>query len=689
MDKISRYVLRHNKLVILIFLALAVLCALLQFGVSVNYNLVDYLPAGVPSTTALAVIEEEFTGAIPNARVLVEGVTIPQALWYKAQLAAMPDVQDVLWLDDVVDIQAPLAMADNAVVETYYKGSSALFSVSILKSCEMQAVDEIYALIGDKGAISGDAAGKALYQKMSGSETARAMTLVIPVILILLFSTTQSWFEPVLFLSAIGVSILLNIGSNVLFGQISFITKSISPILQLAVSLDYAIFLLHNFEKYRGTTDTIEEAMHLAVKRSFMTITASATTTLFGFLVLVAMRFGIGSDLGIVLGKGIAFSLITVLLFLPALTLFSYKLIDKTKHRSYMPSFSKASKLVVRGRIPILIFVMVLVIPSYLAQNKNTFVYGTGLLDIRTRAGQDEQRINEQFGVALPLVVLVPKGDVVKEKALTGTLCAIPSITTAISYAKTVGTEIPVSFLEDSVVEQFYSRNYARIVLYADIPSEGARAFELVERVRAAAADYYGEEALAVGQCFNLYDMRDVITTDNALVSILAILAIGLIILISFKSIALPVLLVMTIETAIWINLSIPYFTDTAMVYIGFLVINTVQLGATVDYAILFSDHYMDNRKRLLKRDAAICSAQETMGSILISGFILSITGFLLGIVSTNDIVSQMGILLGRGALFSMALVLFFLPAVLTLLDKVIEKTTLRASFISEREGRL
>ncbi len=687
MDRILRWLLRHNKLTIILFLAATTVSLALLPLMSVNYNVIDYLPDQAPSTNALSVMDDEFKEAVPNIRVMVKDVSIVDALEYKEKLKALDSIDTVLWLDDVVDVATPLDMADQKIVETYYKDGSALFSAAIAKGKEMRAVDEIYALTGEKGAIAGDAAGKAAYQKLSRSETARAMVLLVPIILIILLLTTTAWFEPVLFLGSIGISVLLNMGTNVIFGQISFITNAISPLLQLAVSLDYAIFLLHNFEKYRGECADIETAMFMAVKRSMVVIFASSMTTLFGFLALVVMQFKIGPDLGLALSKGILFSLISVMLFLPAITLYFYKWLEKSRHRSFMPTFKRASLLVLRVRAPVFALVLLLVVPAYLAQRNNAFTYGTGKLDPNTQAGQDEKRINDVFGESMPLLVLVPRGDIVKEAELGEELLDLPHVTSAVSYAKMVGAQIPAAFLDPSVVDQFYSEHYARIILYTNTPSEGPTAFQTVESVRAIISEYYGEDALAVGAPANLYDMRAVVTRDNQLVSILALLAISAIILLSFRSISLPIILVLAIQTAIWINLSYPYFAGDELNYIGFLVINTVQLGATVDYAILYSDHYMDNRKRMAKKEAALLSAQETMGSIMVSAAILSMAGFMLSMISTNGIVSELGSLLGRGTILSMAMALLFLPAALIAMDGIIKRTTLRAKFFVSPKG--
>lgn len=681
---LSKNIIRHRKLVVVIFIAAALVCAILQLGVSVNYNIADYLPEDAESTLALRIMSEEFDTDVPNARVLIPDVSITEALEYKKALSEINGVSNLMWLDDVIDLRQPLEMADRAVVETYYKEGSAIISLAIGEEDDVRIINEIRALVGEDGAVSGNAVVSATSKEMSAGETTRVMLFLVPLIILILILTTTSWVEPLLFMATIGISILINMGTNIIFDDISFITFSVSPILQMAVSLDYAIFLLNSFQKYRDVTDDIDEAMSLAMKRSLPAVLASALTTLFGFLALVFMRFEVGANLGIALAKGIVFSLISVMVFLPSLTVCCYKLIDKTKHRRFVPTFKGSGRFIIRTRIPALILVVLLVVPSYLAQSRTSFIYGIGDLEPTSRAGMDEAKINEIFGQSVPTVLLVPRGDVAREARLADDLSEINNVVSVVSYAGTVGAEIPVEYLDESIVSQFYSENYSRIIVYGDTNEEGEEAFALVRKVRDTAQRYYGSEALTFGASANLYDIKDIVTADSLLVNLLAVLAIGLVLLFTFKSLSLPLILLITIQSSIWINLSIPYFTSSALSYIGYLVISTVQLGATVDYAILFTDHYMLNRRQLLPRAAAIKTAGETMLSILTSAAILALSGFILSFISTNDIVSQMGLLLGRGALLSTVMVLFFLPAAITLLDSLVRITTLRADFFKK-----
>ena len=269
MRSITESIIRHKKLVVVLFLGLAAVCALLSRGVSINYSFIDYLPSHAQSTKALEILEDEFVQGVPNTRVMLNDVSPEEALLYKQELRSIDGVSDVIWLDDIMDLKIPLETSDSDIVDDYYKDGSALISLTIEKGYEVSVAEQIYALIGEDNAVSGAAVNTASLMNLTGNETKSAMFILIPVIILILLLSTTSWLEPLLYLIAIGISVLINMGTNLIFGEISFVTNAISPILQLAVSLDYAIFLLHSFEAYRQETDDVNEAMRLAVKRAF------------------------------------------------------------------------------------------------------------------------------------------------------------------------------------------------------------------------------------------------------------------------------------------------------------------------------------------------------------------------------------------------------------------------------------
>lgn len=686
MNKFVNLVTKHKITVITLFLFTTIVSLVLLLFVKVNYNMVDYLPPDAQSTKALTIMNQEFTQSMPNTKVMVKEVSLMEAVEYKHKLASLDGVSEVLWLDDVIDIKQPLEMEDPETVEGFYKDGNALFTVTITKGMEKETTAAIRDVIGDDNALTGDAPYLANAQQAAASEVLKAMAILIPVIIVILILTTSSWIEPVLFLAAIGVSILINMGTNLIFGEISFLTYSVSPILQLAVSLDYAIFLLHSFADYRKKYKDVDEAMRQSMKSSMSTIAASAATTLVGFLALTFMNFRIGADLGLNLVKGIIFSFISVTVFLPALTLCLYRLLDKTRHRELTPAFKNVNRILSKVAIPVVFLVAIMIVPCFLGQRQTTFTYGNASADPTSRIGQDGLAIEEEFGRSTIMVLLVPRGDVVKESMLCNEIEKLPHVTSVMSYASNVGMAIPPAFLDKDITEQFYSDHYTRIVIYTDTPEEGALAFETVDTINKIAKSHYEDEVYSVGQSANLFDMKQVVQEDNTMINFIAVIGILIVLLITFKSAILPFILLLSIEAGIWINLSIPYFAGSSIAFIGYLVISTVQLGATVDYAILLTSHYMRNRRLMSHHEAVAICLGDTFKSILVSATTLAMAGFALSITASNPVVSDLGMLLARGTILSVLMVVGFLPTMLTTFDKLIAKTTYKSGFYSTKK---
>ncbi|MFC4386907.1 RND family transporter [Gracilibacillus marinus] len=646
--------------------------------------MVDYLPEDAPSTIGMDVMKEEFDGAVPNTRVMVTDVSVQEALVYKRQLEEIDGVSNVTWLDDAIDLKAPLEIADEDTVETYYKDNHALISLTIREGEEVRITEAIYDVIGEDNAMAGEAINTASSQTMAGKESMYAAMLLVPIIIIILIVSTNSWVEPLFFLTAIGVSVLINLGTNIFIGEVSFVTQSVAPILQLAVSLDYAIFLLHSFSDFREKGNEPKEAMKLAMKQSFPAIAASASTTFFGFIALTFMKFEIGSDLGINLVKGIVFSFISVMIFLPALTLLCYKWIDKTQHKPLIPKFRNVGRSILKWRYVSIIIVLTSLVPAFLAQSNTNFIYGIGDQPETSRVGKDIIAIEDTFGKLTPIVLLVPKGDLAKEEALVQQLEGTEDVSNVLAYTNTVGTVIPPEYLEDEITDQFFSDYYSRIIINGDTDTEGDKAFTLVEQVIKLAADYYEEDTYVLGESVTLYDIKHTVEKDNTLVNMLTVITIAIVLIITFRSISIPIVLLLTIQSAVWINLSVPYFTNFSLVYVGYLIVSTVQLAATVDYAILLMEGYKENRKKMSSIEAIKLTLDEKLFSIAISASILSSVGFILWMTSSNPVVGSIGLLLGRGALLAFIMVIFFLPAMLVFLDKFIQKTTLKANYYKE-----
>lgn len=670
MKKFYTGVVKCRKAILVLFIAAAITGLFLSRLVSVNYDITDYLPPDSPSTVALDVMGEEFDGGIPNARVMIRDVSVVQALEYKEKLKQIDGVQEVTWLDDVVDVREPLETQEADTVEAYYKDGAALFTVTVEEEKRLEAVEAMRELVGENGALTGNAVSTATATTDTVVEISRIVVVAVLFVLLVLILTTNSWVEPLIVLGGLGVAILINNGSNLIFGEISFVTNAAGSILQLAVSLDYSVFLIHRFEECRKTNPDVEEAMVDALCKSTGSILSSGLTTVIGFVALCLMRFLLGPDLGLALAKGVALSLITVFIFMPALILSLHKLMDKTRHKDFMPSFRGFGRLVQKMMLPLVWVFLVLVVPSYLASNSNSYYYGSShMFNEETRMGKDIAQVEAVFGQSDSYVLLVPAGQTALEKELSDELHTLPEITGIISYVDMAGSEIPTEFLDADTLAQLQSDNYSRMVLSVDADYEGEETFRLVEQIREIAEKYYPGTYYLAGEGVSSYDLMNTVTADMVKVNAIAIGAVLVVLLILQKSIVLPVILVLCIETAIWINLSIPYFKGDIVFYIAYLIISSIQLGATVDYAILFSDRYREARLTYSKKDAIVETISAVMVSVLTSGSVLTVVGFLLGKMSSNGLLAQLGMFLGVGAICSLVIVLFVLPGFLYLLD--------------------
>ena len=679
MQKFYTGIVNKRKLIIVLFMVAFIISLFCSKLVSVNYDITDYLPENTKSTVSIDVMQAEFDGGIPNARVMIKNVTIPEALKYKEKLKNIEGVTEVSWLDDTVDITVPLSTFDNDTLETYYKDNTALFTLTIEEEKQIDAVAQIRDIIGENNAVTGSAVSTADATTNTVSEILKITVIAVAFVLFVLILTTNSWIEPVVILAGLGVAIILNNGSNLIFGEISFVTNAAGSVLQLAVSLDYSVFLLHRFEECRKDYSDPKEAMVDALCKSTSSILSSGLTTVIGFIALVLMQFRIGTDLGIALAKGVAISLITVFVFMPALILCTYKWLDKTKHKALLPSFNGLGKVVQKIAIPMVCIFAILIVPSYLGSNANSYHYGASeILGENTRYGKNTAAIEDVFGKSDTYVLLVPKGDTAVQTELSDELKTLPQITSIISYVDMAGAEIPSAYLDADTLSLLEGENYSRMVLTVDVPAEGADTFALVENVRSTADKYYPDNNYLAGDGISTYDLKETITADMVLVNLVAICAIFMTLLLTLKSLTIPLMLVLSIETAIWLNLSVPYFSDSPIYYLAYLIISSVQLGATVDYAILMTDRYKENRQTLSKKEAVIQTVSNVFVSIMTSGSALTVVGFLLGIISSNQLLAQLGIFIGRGALLSLAIVLFVLPGLLYLLDRFVmnEKRT-------------
>ncbi len=670
MRKVYNWVVNHRKLILVLYGLAFIISAILKTQISVNYDMNDYLPESSASTVALDFMEQEFDGGVPNARVMIKDVSVPEALVYKEKIKEVEGVSDVTWLDDAVSVDVPLETLDTDTVENYYKDGNALMSVTVEEDKRSEAISDIREIIGDDNAMTGSAVSTAAATASTVKEISKIAGIGVLFVIFILLLTTTSWFEPVIVMMGLGVAIIINAGTNLIFGEISFVTNAAGNILQLAVSLDYSVFLIHRFAECRKTEPDAKKAMVNALCMSTSSILSSGLTTVIGFLALCMMQFQVGPDLGRALAKGIAISLLTVFSFTPCLILSTYRWLDKLEHKSFMPSFARFGRLVYKIMIPVMVVFALMILPSYLASNKNSFYYGAShIFNEKIKTGADTAEIEELFGKNDTYVLMVPKDDKATQEELSQALHKIDQVTGLISYVDTVGMEIPESYLDEETYSRLCADTYTRMVISVDAEYEGDETFALVEKIRNTAEKYFPGEWYLAGEGVSTYDLMDTVTKDMVKVNLIAIGAVFVILLLTMKSVILPGLLVLAIETAIWINLSIPYFTGKSIFYIAYLIISSIQLGATVDYAILLTERYRESRQTMKKKDAIVETLSAVTVSILTSGSVLTIIGFLLGIISSHGLLSQLGFFLGKGTLCSLIIVLFALPGMLYLFD--------------------
>lgn len=685
LKKMAHFIVQRGRIIEKFFIAMTILCAVCYPFVGVNYDLSKYLPDFAPTKQALDVMEQEF-GYPGMARIMVKDVTLPEARTIRQRISRVDGVDLVVGPDLAANVYSTDAFIKNSLTDRFYKDGNAVYQIIFedgdSDASTHKAINEIYGIVGrDRGCFAGSAVSSKERQESITREIAMAIGMAVVIIWLILTLTTTSWFEPFLFILVMAVAIVLNMGSNIMFGRISFFTFSTAAILQLAVSMDYSIFLLHTYTAIKQSGVDSRPAMEAAIEKSCSSILASGATTIVGFLVIALMKFTIGRDVGFVLTKGIVCSLVTVLFLMPTLILRFDKKIEKTAHRSFLPPLDGLGKLMYRIRIPVLAAAAFCAVPCYFGQSMNYFYYGDDALGSGpgTRVYEDSRAIEDVFGKSNVIIAMVPNGNVIKERRLTEELEDQEFIDYALSMAGTLPQGIPESFLPETVTKQLRTGSYARILISMENREESSYSFQCSEKLTEIVKKYYPEDSYVIGMTPTTIDIRDILTDDYNRVSIISLAGVALVVMLTFHSVMVPILVIIPIEVAIYLNMTIPYIIGDSMVYIGYIIVSCLQLGATIDYSILMTNNYMEFRETMGSREAAVTAIAKSAISILTSGGILTVVGYLLNFTSSIQAISQVGRLVGRGALLSMLLVLSLLPALLAAFDKPIRRQQQRA----------
>ena len=676
-------IINHRKLIEKIFTVLVLLSLICAPMVGINYDLTKYLPDSSPSAQALDIMEDEFT--YPGmGRVMLKDVTLYEAKNIKDRIADVDGVDMVMWADLTTNIYGSSEFIDYDDIDDYYHEDNQTAYMDIVfkdKDSSTQthkAIRQIEQIVGEHGLVAGSATSDTNLGPTINKEVARVMVLAVIIIYIILTITTTSWFEPVMFLSILGIAIVINMGTNIFLGEISFLSNAVGAVLQLACSMDYSIFLLHAFTQERAQGIEPEQAMANAWRSAFSSVFASGMTTIVGFAAMCLMNVGIGPDMGIVLAKGIAISLATVLLLMPALILRFQDIVAKTKHRPFIPTQSRGiGNFAFRIRRPLFIAVLLIIIPCYVAQGMANFSYGNEAVanSPGTPVYEAEQQMNAEFGKSNMMIALVPLDSNLTEKQMTDEIDDLPYVKYALSLSSVLPEGIPEDFLPENITSIMHSEHWARVIINVRSSGESEDAFHFADSIRAIVNRYYpGETTYLVGVTPSTQDIKSIIVPDYNRVNIVSLLGVALVVALTYKALILPLVVLIPIECAIFINTALPYIYGQRTMYLGFIIVGCIQLGATVDYSILMTGNYLDARTQGDKKEAAIRAVSTSAESVMTSGMIVMTVAYGLYFMTSVEAISSLGRLIGRGAFISVIMVLFFLPMCLMIFDRFIVK---------------
>lgn len=683
MERIARGIVRHRKLVLIVAVLLLIPSLLGAAATRINYDILTYLPPELDSMLGEQALENDFNLA-STGMVTVEGMPLGELLTMKSEMEQVPGVEQVFWLSDIIDPAIPREMLPGGVQQAMYGENATLmlvrFSEPSASKSTMNAVADLKALLREHSFFGGMSVILQDTKALVDHEMPLYILCAVGASLLVLFLAMESTLVPVLFMVGLLFPILYNFGSNYFLGQISYITQALSTVLQLGVTMDFSIFLLHRYEEEKGRTPDKEQAMATAIVNTFSSVTASSLTTIAGFLALCTMRLTLGRDIGIVMAKGVALGVLCTITILPSLILTFDRAVEKHRHRAVIPQLKRVSKFVTRHPGPILLVFLVIMVPFTLAQSK-TGVYYTLFdslpQDLTGIVGTN--KLKDDFGMTTSHFILVDK-DMRDEdlKALCSDLEGVDGITQVASVSELLPSGFDFDMLPEDIAQLAQSGG-KKLILANSAYKSGtdeltAQLNEMNSLIKAA-----DPSGVITGEGAMTKDLIEIADVDFAHVNITSIAAVFLIILLTFRSASIPVLLVASIESAIFINMGIPYFTGTRLPFIASIVIGTVQLGATVDYAILMTTRFREERQRgLTPVNAAQVACQHCSQSILSSGLTFFAATIGVAAISRMELLRSICLLISRGALISMFVIIVILPCLLQLLDPFIRYTTLR-----------
>ncbi|WP_102401283.1 efflux RND transporter permease subunit [Haloimpatiens massiliensis] len=681
MKKFGRFIAKNRILVVVISILLMFPALYGMISTRINYDLLTYLPQNLDSMKGQEILDKKYSDAA-TSMLIIEDMEPKDIVKIKEKVSKVEGVNKVIWVDDVLDTTIPKEILPDEARKSFYSGNSTMLIIKFNESPSsentQQAITDIRKLTNKQCFLSGMSAIVKDTKDLADKETPFYVLLAVVFSVIVLSLTMKSVIIPFIFLLAIGIAILYNFGTNIFFGQISYVTKALAAVLQLGVTMDYSIFLLHRYDEEREKLDDKNEAMADAISNTIVSITGSSLTTIAGFLALCVMTLALGKDIGIVMAKGVVLGVISTVTVLPALILIFDKPIHRFSHKTILPEFDKVANLVTKKYKAFIALFLLLFIPAVYGNNHTKVYYN---LDESLPKDMESivatNKLKKEYNMTTTHFILVnDKLEGYKVKEMVDKLEKVDGIEKVLSYDKFIGSSIPESFIPKDIRDIFKQGGYNLILANSKYKAardeENAQIDEVNKIVKS-----YDKGAMVAGEGPLTKDLIEIADKDFKHVSVVSIAAIFAIILIIFKSISIPILLVSAIELAIFINMGIPFYTGTTIPFIASIVIGCIQLGATVDYAILMTTRFREEIRNGYDRfEAGKITVKGTAKSIVTSGLTFFAATASVGIVSNMDLIKTLCGMIARGALISMGVILFILPSILIVCEKFINATT-------------
>ena len=680
MSKVAEFVCKHKKLILIITLLLLIPSIIGMKATRINYDILVYLPEDIETIQGENILSDEFNmGGF--SIIVLDDMKSKDIDKLTKEIKKLDNVGNVISTTDLVGTNIPIEMFPDEIKDKVYKDGSTImlvtFKDAISSDSTMDTVQKLRDITDERCKISGMTATLIDTRDLSNSEIAIYVIIAVALCLIVLEIALDSYVTPILLLANIGIAILFNMGTNIFLGEISYITKAISAVLQLGVTMDFAIFLYHSYKAELQNTSDINKAMETAIQKTFTAVLGSSLTTIAGFLALCSMSLTLGKDIGIVMAKGVLFGVISVVTILPAMILQFNKAIEKTSHKEILPKFTSVKNFVMKHyKLITLLFIIILPIAIY--TNNNTQVYyklDDSLPDSLPSITANNE-LKDKFGLTSEAMILVDKDlDDYKVNEMLDKIEQVEGVDFAVSYSK-IDTALPKEVLSDDIKSIFTSDNYQMIIVSSKYEIASNELNNQINEINKIIKEY-DENGMFVGEGPLMKDLVEISDHDFNSVNTVSIAIIFIIMIFVLKSISLPVILICIIEFAIFINMGFSFVTNTSIPFIASIVIGTIQLGATIDYAILITTKYIGHRKEGMKKEEAISEALGTsISSILVSGLCFFGATFGVGAYSKIEMIGSLCTLMSRGAIISVLVVITVLPAMLMIFDKLFCKTT-------------